>query len=141
MQTNKEYRNFMKKHALAVFRQPPEHLNCAQSVLHAWRESSGDTSIALADLKSFGGGRAPEGLCGALHAACTVAPAKAEELKAHFAARLGSLYCKELREAGQHPCADCVAQAAELLEFRTEMDRSEKGSRFNAESSKPLTNP
>jgi hypothetical protein len=141
VQTNKEYRNFMKKHALAVFRQPPEHLNCAQSVLHAWRESSGDTSIALADLKSFGGGRAPKGLCGALHAACTVVPAKAEELKARFAVRMGSLYCKELREAGEHPCADCVGQAAELLELRTEMDRSEKDNCSNAASSKSLTNP
>ena len=82
----------MKKHALKVFRQPPERLNCAQSVLHAWREVSDDTGIALADLKPFGGGRAPDGLCGALHAACMVAPGRAEALKQNFAARLGSRY-------------------------------------------------
>jgi hypothetical protein len=70
----------MKEHALKVFRQPPVRLNCAQAVLHAWREVSGDTSIALVDLKPFGGGRAPEGLCGALHAACMVAPSQAEAL-------------------------------------------------------------
>jgi hypothetical protein len=106
----------MKTHALAVFRQPPDRLNCAQSVLHAWREVSGDTALALADLKPFGGGRAPDGLCGALHAACLIAPAKAEQLKARFAARMGSLYCKELRAAKIHPCEACVAQSAELLE-------------------------
>jgi len=108
----------MKNHALQVFRQPPEHLNCAQSVLHAWREVTGDTSIAVAGLKPLGGGRAPDGLCGALHAACLAAPDRAEALKANFARRLGSLYCKELRAAKVHPCETCVSQAAELLELQ-----------------------
>jgi hypothetical protein len=106
----------MKEHALKVFRQPPERLNCAQAVLHAWREVSGDTSIALTDLKPFGGGRAPDGLCGALHAACVVAPDRTGALKQNFAVRLGSLYCKELRAAKVHPCETCVGQAAELLQ-------------------------
>ena len=107
----------MKENALKVFRQPPERLNCAQSVLHAWREVTGNTTIALDDLKPFGGGRAPDGLCGALHAACMVAPDRAEALKQNFAARLGSLYCRELRAAKVHPCETCVGQAAELLQI------------------------
>lgn len=106
----------MKTNALKVFRQPPERLNCAQSVVYAWREVSGDKSIALADLKPFGGGRAPDGLCGALHAACMIAPDRAEALKHDFATRLGSIYCKELRAAKIHPCESCVLQATELLE-------------------------
>jgi len=105
----------MKDLALKVFRQPPERLNCAQSVLHAWRETFGDTTLAVADLKPFGAGRAPEGLCGALYAACLLAPNRAEELQAAFAARVGSLHCKEIRAAKQHLCAECVAHAAELL--------------------------
>jgi hypothetical protein len=105
----------MKEHALKVFRQPPDRLNCAQSVLHAWREVVGDTALTVADLKPFGAGRAPEGLCGAVYAACLLAPNRAEELKTAFAARLGSLYCKEIRAAKEHPCAECVAEAAELL--------------------------
>ncbi len=105
----------MKEHARKVFRQPPERLNCAQAVLYAWRAVSGDTAIALTDLKPFGGGRAPQGLCGALHAACVVAPDRAEALQRNFAAQLGSVYCKELRAAKVHPCEACVAQAAELL--------------------------
>jgi hypothetical protein len=115
----------MKDQALKVFRQPPERLNCAQSVLHGWREISGDTSIALADLKPFGGGRAPDGLCGALHMACMVAPNQAEALKLSFAARLGSLYCKELRAAKVHPCETCVVQATELLEHHFDQVRAE----------------
>jgi hypothetical protein len=105
----------MKELALKVFRQPPDRLNCAQSVLHAWREVVGGAAITVAELKPFGAGRASDGLCGALYAACLLAPSREEELKAAFAARLGSLYCKEIRAAKQHPCADCVAQAAELL--------------------------
>lgn len=127
----------MKKHALAVFRQPPECLNCAQSVLHAWREVSGDKSIAVADLKPFGGGRAPDGLCGALYAACTVAPTQVGQLKAHFAARMGSLYCKELRAARKNSCEACVAYAAGLLETRR--DRSDANGRSESEGSKSLT--
>jgi hypothetical protein len=105
----------MKQQALAVFRQPPERLNCAQAVMHAWREVTGDTTLALADLKALGGGRAPAGICGALHAACLAAPGQTARLQAAFADCLGSIYCRELRAAKQHPCETCVAHAAELL--------------------------
>jgi hypothetical protein len=109
----------MKEHALKVFRQPPDRLNCAQSVLHAWREVVGETTITIAELKPFGAGRASDGLCGALYAACLLAPGRAEELKAAFAARVGSLHCKEIRAAKKYPCAECVAQAADLLAAKT----------------------
>jgi hypothetical protein len=105
----------MKEHALKVFRQPPDRLNCAQSVLHAWREVVGDTSITVAELKPVGAGRAPDGLCGAIYAACQLAPDRAEELKAAFAAGVGSLYCKDIRAAKEHSCAECVAEAADML--------------------------
>ncbi len=105
----------MKDIAIKVFRQPPDRLNCAQSVLYAWREVFGDTVMTVADLKPFGAGRALGGLCGAVYAACLLAPDRAEELKAAFVARLGSLYCKEIRAAKTHPCTTCVAEAAELL--------------------------
>lgn len=114
----------MKDKALKVFRQPPERLNCAQSVLQAWREVHGDTSMTVGEFKPFGAGRAPEGHCGAIYAACQLAPERAEELKAAFAARVGSLHCKEIRAARMHPCADCVAEAAELLDGREDTDDS-----------------
>ncbi len=112
----------MKEHALSVFRKDPERLNCAQSVLYAWREVSGDTSIALAEVKPFRGGRALDGLCGALHTACMVASDQAETLKAVFAAWLGSLSCKELRAAKMHPCETCVGRATDLLELQIQGD-------------------
>lgn len=106
----------MKEIALKVFRQPLQRLNCAQAVLHAWHEVSGDHRIPLADLKAFGSGRAPGGFCGALHAACLIVPGQTETLKLNFAARLGSIYCRELRAAKIHPCETCVSLATELLE-------------------------
>ncbi len=106
----------MKHHALEHFRRPPERLNCAQSVLYAYRETTGDKGVSISDMQAFGGGRAPGGLCGALHAACTVAPHKAERLKARFAAITGSVFCRELRQANQHPCEVCVSESAHLLE-------------------------
>jgi hypothetical protein len=106
----------MKNHALERFRRPPEPLNCAQSVLYAYQKVSGDTSIPIADMKRFGGGRAPDGLCGALHAACSVVPEKSEQLKTSFAAVTGSMFCRELRKANEHPCEVCVTTSANLLE-------------------------
>ena len=106
----------MKNHALQHFRRPPERLNCAQSVLYAYQKVSGHSAVPLSDMKPFGGGRAPDGLCGAIYAACTVAPDKAERLKARFAEITGSLLCRELRKADEHPCEVCVSTSAQLLE-------------------------
>lgn len=119
----------MKKHALSVFRQPPKRLNCAQSVIDAWKAATRDSEISIADFKLLGGGRAPDGLCGALHAACSLVPAQAGQLRVGFAERMGSLYCQELRAAKEHPCEACVALAAELLEFQTKSAHSEENTR------------
>ena len=105
----------MKTHALAAFRQDPLRLNCAQSVLHAYQEVTGDRALDLASLKTCGAGRAPEGRCGALHAACLIVPQHAAAIQARFAAALGSDHCRDLREADQHPCTDCVRTACELV--------------------------
>jgi hypothetical protein len=106
----------MKNHAVERFRRPPERMNCAEAVLSAYQKISGDTAISISDMKPLGAGRAPGGLCGALHAACIVAPDKAERLKARFAEIAGSVVCKEIRRAKQHSCEFCVAEGAQLLE-------------------------
>jgi hypothetical protein len=105
----------VKTTAIAAFHRPPEKLNCAQAVLAAYQSVTGDHSLPLAALKPCGGGRVPDGLCGALHAACVLAPAHTAELKAAFLARIGALGCKEIEK----PCPECVGTAAELLEQTT----------------------
>lgn len=68
-----------------------------------------------AALKTCGAGRAPEGRCGALHAARLIAPQHADAIEARYAATLGGTHCRELREADLHPCADCVTTACALV--------------------------
>jgi hypothetical protein len=105
----------MKTAALSVFRQDPLRLNCAQSVLHAYQAVTGDYTLDVAALKTCGAGRAPEGRCGALHAARLIAPQHADAIEARYAATLGGTHCRELREADLHPCADCVTTACALV--------------------------
>ena len=62
-----------------------------------------------------GGGRAPEGTCGALYGAMQVAPEKSAAILAAFSAANGSTVCRELKGANRVPCQECVRLAATLL--------------------------
>lgn len=96
--------------ATEIFSRIPKTHNCAQSVAAA----AGREDLVEA-LKSNGGGRTPEGRCGALYAAMLMAPAeKHEAIRKSFLERAGSEFCKELRAAGQTPCVKCVEIGAEL---------------------------
>lgn len=110
----------MKTRALAAFHRPPENLNCAQAVFSAFQVATGQQLPSVADLKPFGGGRAPENECGALYAACLAAPASAATLRAEFAKTAGSVRCRELKQNLRYPCTDCVGLAAELLQQHTQ---------------------
>ena len=54
--------------AIAAYR--TEGLNCAQSILRAFQEECDIPEETVREARRFGGGRALEGRCGALHAAC-----------------------------------------------------------------------
>lgn len=104
--------------ALASFRQAPLKLNCAQAVLHAHRAVHADCALQLEDFAAMGAGRAPEGLCGALHAACVIRPERAEALKEEFRAAAGAIHCHTLKRELGFPCPDSVALAVRLGESR-----------------------
>lgn len=124
----------MKNLAREHFHRPPEHLNCAQAVLRAYQQWTGDHALSVPAFKSFGGGRAPEGLCGALHAACAIAPTRATALRQHFAEVTGSLFCKELKGTHRISCENCVSTAADILERELGMNGPK-----NLKSEEPLT--
>ena len=89
--------------------------NCAQSVASAWEIKTGERTSE--DFTSCGSGRAPGGLCGALHAACIISGEKSETLKEKFSVFSGGhVKCRDIRLAGKVKCAECVSHAAELLE-------------------------
>jgi len=105
-----------KEKSIEVYKE--KRLNCAQSILTGFKDSHAVTDEKILEAKKHGGGRAPENKCGALHSASELirdedVRKKAEEA---FAAKAGSVKCREIREKGKLSCAGCVELAAELLE-------------------------
>ncbi len=95
-------------------------LNCAQSVIEAYRDLFNVSAEAVNVFAGWGGGKAPEGKCGAYYAACQLAlknnPLKLNQLEQDFIKAAGSLKCKEIRNQRKLSCLGCVEKAAELLE-------------------------
>ena len=71
--------------ATDTFRNPAYGHNCAQAVANKWKDLYRSTDI-VSEYAPYVGGRAPEGLCGALFAAIQAVPDHADEIKAEFAA-------------------------------------------------------
>lgn len=94
--------------------------NCAQSVALAWKDKKDPASEHAEAFAAHGGGRAPEGLCGALHAARELAGEQKDKLTEQFKELAnGHTACRDIRKNRVMPCADCVALAAQLLEGAT----------------------
>jgi hypothetical protein len=67
---------------------------------------------------AYGGGRAEDGLCGALYAAKTQIndPKKTGLLNKEFLKKTGSVKCREIMKLKKLPCADCVDLAAKIVD-------------------------
>lgn len=102
----------------AIHSYTKEKLNCAQSILSAFRHRKDITQNEIDAAHAFGGGKADGGLCGALHAALLLHDdhEKKQSLRESFAERAGSERCREIRARKILTCAQCVELAAELLE-------------------------
>ena len=95
-----------------------EKFNCAQAVLKAFQMESGISEDTIQIAASQGGGRAPEGVCGALHAARVILKNSTTltSIETDFAAKAGSNQCREIRGIRALSCRGCVALSAHLLE-------------------------
>lgn len=97
-----------------------ERLNCAQSVAEACGSKFDLTQERFASLHMCGGGRAPQGKCGALHAAQVLLekkfPDRISSCEDIFLREAGSIYCREIRAFKKLSCIGCVEKAAGLLE-------------------------
>ncbi|HTY12619.1 MAG TPA: C-GCAxxG-C-C family (seleno)protein [Candidatus Omnitrophota bacterium] len=100
-------------------REGHERLNCAQSVLAAFREKFGIGPDTLRAYLGHGGGNAPGGVCGAYAAARHILekhhPGKLKELDELFVREAGSIKCDEIRRARKLSCLGCVEKAADLI--------------------------
>jgi bacterioferritin-associated ferredoxin len=94
-----------------------ERMNCAQSVLRAFQEHRSISEDEIVQARHHGGGRAENGVCGALHAAIKLTddPSVRDHLRSTFVARAGAETCREIRRAARLPCVECVRLAASLL--------------------------
>ncbi len=102
----------------AVHSYTREKLNCAQSILKAYRHRKDITQHEIDAARALGGGRAPGGVCGALHAALLLLDGNAtkESVRVSFIERAGSEQCREIRAKKIITCGQCVELAAELLD-------------------------
>jgi hypothetical protein len=71
----------------------------------------------IAEAKKNGGGRAENGICGALHSAAQLAANDEvrQSLHERFIAHAGSDKCREIRGEGNLSCSGCVELAAKTL--------------------------
>lgn len=95
-----------------------ERHNCAQSIFRGFQEVRAVPEQTIALAKGLGGGWAPEGRCGALHAAMELAadPEAKERLIRAFVERAGSETCREIKKSRKLSCEECVRVAAEELD-------------------------
>ena len=94
-----------------------ERFNCCQAVLKAYADKTGMSDEHIREMFSaHGGGRAPDGLCGAIHAAKELlSNEKFEQVLAKFEQAAGAKTCRDIRRAKQLPCVECVELVGKLL--------------------------
>ena len=96
--------------AVEIYSRIPKTHNCAQAVAEGC-----DRHDLVETLKICGGGRAPEGICGALYAAMLLNPPERHAaMRKAFHKEIGSEYCYEIRAAQTVSCTRCVEIASEL---------------------------
>lgn len=97
-------------------------LNCAQTILHIFRERFDFISEAeISDFKKMGVGKAPGGECGMVYAAKFLLQnsGKSEDVadfEKFFSDFTGSLECSEIRKKKRTFCTLCVGKTAEYLD-------------------------
>ncbi len=109
----------MKTEAIKLFH-GREGFNCAQAVLKTFQERFNLSEGIIKEASSAGGGRAKDGMCGALYAVKLITedldPSFFEKIKRNFKEETGSTFCREIRRLNKLSCRECVALAAENLE-------------------------
>lgn len=101
-----------------TFRTLPYRHNCAQAVAYKYCKALGMTQEqAVEHFAASATGRAPGGLCGALHVCLCAHPDKADAIREQFAAKTGGyLTCADIKGLSQTPCPVCVDVADSIME-------------------------
>lgn len=102
--------------ALRYFRRENRY-NCAQAVLKAYAPLTGCDESCVDRFARFGGGRAPQGECGALYAAKAIFgdPAAKQSVEQQFVSAAGTTRCRDIRTSRRMSCDECVQTAAHAV--------------------------
>ncbi|MCX7749607.1 MAG: C-GCAxxG-C-C family protein [Clostridia bacterium] len=97
-----------------------KRMNCAQSIICAFKENFNFSEDIVESFKSFGGGNAPDGLCGAFYAVKYIMEQKRSEqlnlFENYFLEHAGALSCRDIKGLRKLSCIGCVEKSAEFLE-------------------------
>ena len=98
-----------------------QRMNCAQSVVSAFKEDFNIEDEIVDKFSSYGGGNAPGGLCGALYAVKYIISQQKNnqeiaELEKYFMEQAGALECRNIRGLKKLSCVGCVEKCSEFLE-------------------------
>ena len=95
-------------------------LNCGQAVISAFKDKFflGESIVNM--FSGYGGGRAPEGVCGAYYAAKYILgqnhSERIKECEEKLLSCAGSTKCKEIRGLKKLSCVGCVEKMAEFVD-------------------------
>lgn len=106
-----------KKKAVDLFHNAENNWNCAQAILKSRQENLNisDENIEL-HYRSKGGGRAENGICGALYAAVQMLEEEdAQEFISKAKEYFGAITCKKLKGELKIPCPQIVDYVDEML--------------------------
>ncbi|MDR2475846.1 MAG: redox-active protein [Bacteroidales bacterium] len=99
------------------FHVKPENLNCAQSILKGFESELTISPSRIDEFRAYGGGRAKNGLCGALYAVETLLKEQGKpSVLEKFNTLAGDITCKAIKKNAKTSCLQCVKIADELLE-------------------------
>lgn len=96
--------------AVSFFHATPNNYNCAQSIIKNYQDKIriSDEDIEL-KYRSKGGGRAEDGLCGAVYSAYQILDKdKGDRIKAKVETALGGYTCRKLKAELKVPCTKIV---------------------------------
>lgn len=104
--------------ASSLYHHPDFKFNCAQAIAYRWAFSFDEAQIRALEFQKFGGGNAPEGMCGALYAGLERLSGNSGaqlQLKSLFQDRASSPSCVEIKNANQLTCKACVELVDDFL--------------------------
>jgi hypothetical protein len=113
---NYGFRNIFQNKAVRYYR-GIEGYNCAQAILKVFQHRLDISENQVKDYADYGGGRAEDGICGALYAIKQLAndDKLIQKIIEQFKEEVGTVYCDEILELGRLSCTGCICTASQIF--------------------------